>query len=111
MSKLAAAASRFSSWWHGDRRPPALTADTASGAGLQGGIEDDVPPSNGSAATAPPEGGDLRTDSNQLLVLSDLHLTPHIFEPTLHSLKFIKIYRFRYIECDDTAIQSIQVMG
>ena len=34
---LAAAASRFSSWWHGDRRPPALTADTASGAGLQGG--------------------------------------------------------------------------
>ena len=31
---LAAAASRFSLWWHGDRRPPALTADTASGAGL-----------------------------------------------------------------------------
>ena len=61
---LAAAASRFSLWWHGDRRPPALTADTASGAGLQGGIEDDVPPSNGSAATAPPEGDDSRTDSN-----------------------------------------------
>ena len=61
---LAAAASRFSLWWHGDRRPPALTADTASGAGLQGGIEDDVPPSNGGAATAPFEGGDSRTDSN-----------------------------------------------
>ena len=63
---LAAAASRFSLWWHGDRRPPALTADTASGAGLQGGIEDDVPPSNGGAATAPSEGGDTRTDSNRL---------------------------------------------
>ena len=62
---LAAAASRFSLWWHGDRRPPALTADTASGAGLQGGIEDDVPPSNGGAATAPSEGGDSRTDSNR----------------------------------------------
>ena len=61
---LAAAASRFSLWWHGDRRPPALTADTASGAGLQGGIEDDVPPSNGGAATAPSEGGDSRTDSD-----------------------------------------------
>ena len=63
---LAAAASRFSLWWHGDRRPPALTADTASGAGLQGGIEDDVPPSNGSAATAPSEGGDSRTDSDRV---------------------------------------------
>ena len=58
---LAAAASRISLWWSGDRRPPALTADTASGAGLQGGIEDDVPPSNGSAA----EGDDSRTDSNR----------------------------------------------
>ena len=42
----------------------ALTADTASGAGLQGGIEDDVPPSNGGAATAPSEDGNPRTDSN-----------------------------------------------
>ena len=72
---LAAAASRFSLWWHGDRRPPALTADTASGAGLQGGIEDDVPPPNGSAATAPPEGGDARTDSNPLV--NNTWLTPH----------------------------------
>ena len=62
---LAAAASRLSLWWRGTSRPQALTADTASGAGLQGGIEDDVPPSNGSAATAPPEGGDTRTDSNR----------------------------------------------
>ena len=52
-----------------------------------------------------------QSTGHQLLVLSDLHLTPHIFEPTLHSLKIIKIYRFRYIECDDTAIQSIPVMG
>ena len=62
---ITAAASRFSLWWHGDRRPQALTADTASGAGLQGGIEDDVPPSDGGAATAPSEGGDPRTDSNR----------------------------------------------
>ena len=52
-----------------------------------------------------------QSTGHQLLVLSDLHLTPHNFEPTLHSLKFIKIYRFRYLECDDTAIQSIPVMG
>ena len=61
---FAAAASRLSLWWRGTSRPQALTADTASGAGLQGGIEDDVPPSNGGAATAPSEGGDLRTDSD-----------------------------------------------
>ena len=68
---LAAAASRFSLWWHGDRRPPALTADTAPGAGLQGGIEDDVPPSNGGAATAPSEGGDPRTPSNPLTLYDE----------------------------------------
>ena len=50
---LAAAASRFSLWWHGDRRPPALTADTASGAGLQGGNEGEVQPPNGDAISAP----------------------------------------------------------
>ena len=61
---LAAAASRFSLGWHGERRPPALTADTASGAGLQGGIEDDVPPSNGDAASAPLEVGDPSSQSN-----------------------------------------------
>ena len=63
---LAAAASRISLWWHGDRRPPALTADTASGAGLQGGIEDDVPPCDGEANPASPECGDPRTDSDLL---------------------------------------------
>eukprot|EP01048_Picozoa_sp_COSAG05_P000371 COSAG05_NODE_10_length_39559_cov_64.255423_5_plen_99_part_00 len=46
---LAAAASRISLWWNGDRRSPALTADTASGAGLQGGTTDEVPQSNGDA--------------------------------------------------------------
>ena len=67
---LAAAASRFSLWWHGERRPPALTADTASGAGLQGGIEDDVPPCDGEANPASPECGDPRTDSNLVAQLS-----------------------------------------
>ncbi len=61
---LAAAASRFSLWWHGNRRPPTLTADTAPGAGLQGSIEDDVPPCDGEADLASPECGDPRTDSN-----------------------------------------------
>ena len=61
---LAAAASRFSLWWHGQRRPPALTADTDPGAGLQGSIEGDVPPCDGEANLAPPECGDPRTDPN-----------------------------------------------
>ena len=61
---FAAAASRLSLWWSGTSRPQALTADTASGAGLQGGIEDDVPPSNGGAATAPSEGGDPTIESD-----------------------------------------------
>ena len=63
---LAAAASRFSLWWHGDRRPPALTADTASGAGLQGGNDDAVPSSDGGAATAPLEGDSPPTTSDPL---------------------------------------------
>ena len=63
---LAAAASRFSMWWHGDRRPPALTADTASGAGLQGGNDDAVPSSDGGAATAPLEGDSPLTPSNRI---------------------------------------------
>ena len=67
---LAAAASRFSLWWHGERRPPALTADTASGAGLQGGIEDDVPPCDGEANPASPECGDPRTDSDRVVHFS-----------------------------------------
>ena len=61
---LAAAASRFSSWWSGERRSPALTADADSGAGLQGRITDYFPPSNDGAATAPPEGGDQALKSN-----------------------------------------------
>ena len=63
---LAAAASRFSSWWSGERRSPALTADADSGAGLQGGTADSDPPSNGDAAPAPPEGGDPTLESNPL---------------------------------------------
>ena len=53
---LAAAANRVSMWWSGNRRPSALTADADSGAGLQGGIEDDVPRSDGDANLAPSEG-------------------------------------------------------
>ena len=62
---LAAAASRFSSWWSGERRSPALTADADSGAGLQGGPTDYDPPSNGDAAPAPPGGGDPTLESNR----------------------------------------------
>ena len=62
---LAAAASRFSSWWSGERRSPALTADADSGAGLQGGTTDSDPPSNGDAAPAPPEGGEPPSQSNR----------------------------------------------
>ena len=69
---LAAAASRFSLWWHGDRRPPALTADTASGAGLQGGTADVVPQSNGDANLAPSEGYDTPTTSNPDRIISDI---------------------------------------
>ena len=61
---LAAAASRLSLWWRGTSRPQALTADTASGAGLQGGNDDAVPSSDGGAATAPLEGGSPPTTSD-----------------------------------------------
>ena len=47
---------RFSSWWSGERRPPALTADTAPGAGLQGGTAGEDPQPNGDAIPAPSEG-------------------------------------------------------
>ena len=50
---LVAAASRFSSWWSGERRPQGLTADAESGAGLQARNEDSDPPSNGDAIPAP----------------------------------------------------------
>ena len=63
---LAAAASRFSLWWHGDRRPPALTADTASGAGLQGGNEGEVQPPNGDAISAPSADDSPPTPSDRL---------------------------------------------
>ena len=63
---LAAAASRFSMWWHGDRRPPALTADTASGAGLQGGNEGEVRLPNGDAISAPSADSNPRTDPNPI---------------------------------------------
>ena len=62
---LAAAASRFSLWWHGDRRPPALTADTASGAGLQGGNDDEVPSSDGDSNLEPLEGDSTTTPSDR----------------------------------------------
>ena len=62
---LATAASRFSSWWSGERRPPALTADVDPDAGLQGGTTDDVPPSDGDANSASLEGGDTRSASYQ----------------------------------------------
>ena len=52
---LAAAASRFSSWWSGERRSPALTADADSGAGLHGGPTVGVRSHDGGASTAPSE--------------------------------------------------------
>ena len=58
---LAAAASRLSLWWSGTSRPQALTADTASGAGLQGGNEGEVRLPNGDAITAPSADGYPRT--------------------------------------------------
>ena len=61
---IATVASQFSSWWSGERRPPALTADTASGAGLQGGNDDEVPSSDGDASLASPEGESTSTPSN-----------------------------------------------
>jgi hypothetical protein len=61
---LAAAASRFSMWWSGNRRSPALTAGAVSGTGLQGGNDDDVSQSNGDANLAPSEGCDTPTTSD-----------------------------------------------
>ena len=54
----------------------------------------------------------IKVDHTPVAVLQ--RLNTDIFEPTLHSLSpfmIIKIYRFRYIECDDIAIQFILVMG
>ena len=62
---LAAAASRFSMWWSGNRRSPALTADAASGAGLQGGNEGEDQPPNGDAIPAPPADGYEASDPDR----------------------------------------------
>ena len=51
----------MSLWWSGTSRPQTLTADTASGAGLQGGNEGEVQPPNGDAITAPSADGYPRT--------------------------------------------------
>ena len=59
---LAAAASRFSSWWSGGRRPQGLPADTESGAGLQARDEGEDQPPNGDAIPAPPAGGQPQSD-------------------------------------------------
>ena len=63
---LAAAASRFSMWWSGNRRSPALTADAASGAGLHGGNDDEVPSSDGDSNLEPLEGDSTTTPSDRL---------------------------------------------
>ena len=62
---LAAAASRLSLWWSGTSRPPALTADTASGAGLQGGNEGEVRLPNGDAISAPSADSNPRSQPNR----------------------------------------------
>ena len=61
---LAAAASRVSMWWSGNRRSPALTADADSGAGLQGGNDDEVPSSDGDSNLEPLEGDSTTTPSD-----------------------------------------------
>ena len=62
---LATAASRFSSWWSGERRPQGLTADTESGAGLQARNEGKDHPPNGDAASAPPADGYTASDPDR----------------------------------------------
>ena len=52
---------RISSWWSGERRPPALTADADSGAGLQGGPTVVAQPSDGDASLVPSEGVSAET--------------------------------------------------
>ena len=52
-------------WWSGNRRSPALTADADSGAGLQGGNDDEVPSSDGDASLAPLEGDSTTTPSDR----------------------------------------------
>ena len=56
---------RLSSWWHGDRRPQGLTADTDTGAGLQARDEGEDQPPNGDAIPAPPADGYEVSDPDQ----------------------------------------------
>eukprot|EP01048_Picozoa_sp_COSAG05_P010945 COSAG05_NODE_998_length_6249_cov_30.416260_1_plen_161_part_00 len=63
---LAAAASRLSLWWSGNRRPQGLTADADSGAGLQARDEGEDQPPNGDAIPAPPADGYEESDPDQL---------------------------------------------
>ena len=95
---LAAAASRFSSWWSGERRSPALTADADSGAGLQGGTTDSDPPSNGDAAPAPPEGGEPPSQSNQ----------DSFFLPPSHT--FRDYYQGLVLECKSLTASTLHVL-
>ena len=75
---LATAASWFSLWWSGERRPPALTADADLGAGLQGGNEDEVSWPNGDANSAPLE-GDITLTPSDLSPLGFGTITPPQF--------------------------------
>ena len=59
---LAAAASRLSLWWSGNRRPQGLTADTESGAGPQARNEGEDQPPNGDAIPVPPADGYEESD-------------------------------------------------
>ena len=59
---LAAAASRLSLWWSGNRRPHGLTADPDPGAGLQARDEGEDQPPNGDAIPAPPADGYEESD-------------------------------------------------
>ena len=68
---FATAASRFSEWWSGERRSPALTADADSGAGLQGGNEGEVQPPNGDAITAPSADSNPRSQPDLVAQLFD----------------------------------------
>ena len=60
-------ASRLSTWWSGGRRPQGLTAGADSGAGLQARTDDEVPSSDGDAASAPLEGDSTTTPSDHVL--------------------------------------------
>ena len=86
---LASAASRLSSWWSGASRPQGLTADTASGAGLQARNDGDDSPPNGYAIPAPPAGGSHELDPDPRAVPVDAYEKAPIKRvPVLHSRFF-----------------------